>query len=660
MRQVSQVVFCVLVGFNLATATAANPPASFDAAAAFGARPDVVNLTLSPDGHTIAYVTPLAGQGTAVETQVLSKDAKPKVALYSDGKEEHISHCDWVANDRLVCAIRGVFKDVVPQPFQRLVAVNADGSNLKLLNKPQTHFQHSFETGGTEVIDWLPDENGLVLISRLYVAQDSIENRYGSVRNGLGVDRLDTRTLATNSVVPPGQSASGYVSDQHGTVRIMEQSDIVGATGTNSGTARFFYRVKGNDKWQPLSTYNYFSREGFEPVAVDRDKDVAYGFKKKDGRLAVYTFSLDSGSNETLLFARDDVDVTDIIDIGRQHRVVGVAYVTDRRHAMYTDPTIAALEKALSGALHSESVGIVDESLDETKLLILASSDVDPGTYYLFDRNSRQLGTLLPVRGKLEGVTLAPMRAVTFTARDGTSIPGYLSLPPGKTDLKGLPAIVMPHGGPGARDEWGFDWLAQYFAHQGYAVLQPNFRGSAGYGDQWFVQNGFKSWQIAIGDVLDAGRWLVAQGADPQKLAIFGWSYGGYAALQSVIVDQSLFKAAVAVAAVTDLPALAEQSRGWSNFYLQQDYIGTGPHVREGSPAENAAKIKVPVLLFQGTKDTNVYPHQAELMDHALAAAGVQHELITYQNLDHQLADSAARADMLRRSDAFLRAAFAH
>ncbi|MEI9851159.1 MAG: alpha/beta fold hydrolase [Sphingomonas sp.] len=120
----------------------------------------------------------------------------------------------------------------------------------------------------------------------------------------------------------------------------------------------------------------------------------------------------------------------------------------------------------------------------------------------------------------------------------------------------------MPHGGPGARDEWGFDWLAQFFAARGYAVLQPNFRGSAGYGEDWFLENGFKSWRTAIGDVNDGGRWLVGQGiAAPAKLAIVGWSYGGYAALQSAVLDPELFKAIVAIAPVTDLGALKEESR---------------------------------------------------------------------------------------------------
>jgi dipeptidyl aminopeptidase/acylaminoacyl peptidase len=241
---------------------------------------------------------------------------------------------------------------------------------------------------------------------------------------------------------------------------------------------------------------------------------------------------------------------------------------------------------------------------------------------------------------------------------DGTSIPGYLTLPPGVETAKDLPAIVMPHGGPSARDYWRFDWLAQFYASRGYVVLQPNFRGSTGYGEDFFHQNGFRSWPTAIGDVLDAGKWLVAQGmARADRLAIVGWSYGGYAALQSAVVDPSVFKAIVAIAPVTDLPDLKEKYRNWSNFVLASREIGEGPHVREGSPALNAGKIKVPVLLFHGEMDRNVPIQQSKEMADRLASAGVPHELVTWPDLDHQLEDSEARAEMLRKSDAFLRRA---
>ncbi|MEO7178497.1 MAG: S9 family peptidase, partial [Allosphingosinicella sp.] len=352
------------------------------------------------------------------------------------------------------------------------------------------------------------------------------------------------------------------------------------------------------------------------------------------------------------------VDVGGTIRIGRAHRVVGAAYSLEKPEAVYFDPTLAALGKSLSKALPGlPLVRFVDSSSDESKLLLWAGSDTDAGRYYLYDKAAKRLAELMLSRPPLENVPLATVKPVRYKAADGTEVPAYLTLPPGSNG-KNLPALVMPHGGPSSRDEWGFDWLVQFYANRGYAVLQPNYRGSSGYGDSWYQKNGFQSWRTAIGDVNDAGRWLVSQGiADPSKLAIVGWSYGGYAALQSEVLDPGLFKAVVAVAPVTDFATLVKDSAEFTNYRVVRNMIGTGPHIREGSPAQNAAKIKVPVLLFHGDMDLNVGINQSRMMQDRLKVAGAQSELVVYAGLDHQLEDSLARTDMLKRSDAFLRKA---
>ena len=193
---------------------------------------------------------------------------------------------------------------------------------------------------------------------------------------------------------------------------------------------------------------------------------------------------------------------------------------------------------------------------------------------------------------------------------------------------------------------------------RGYAVLQPNYRGSTGYGADWYKKNGFKSWRLAIGDITAAAHWLTARGiAAPGKLAIVGWSYGGYAALQAGATEPDLFKAIVAVAPVTDLERLREQSRDFTNFRLVDAFIGHGPHVAEGSPSNNAAAIKAPVLLFHGDRDLNVNIAQSRLMEDKLKGAGKAVTLAVFPGLDHQLAAAAARTQLLADSDAFLRKA---
>jgi dipeptidyl aminopeptidase/acylaminoacyl peptidase len=169
------------------------------------------------------------------------------------------------------------------------------------------------------------------------------------------------------------------------------------------------------------------------------------------------------------------------------------------------------------------------------------------------------------------------------------------------------------------------------YANRGYAVLQPNFRGSSGYGDAWFQKNGFQSWRTAIGDVTDGGRWLVSQGiADPKKLSIVGWSYGGYAALQSAVIAPDLFKAVVAIAPVTDLAQLRQDALKYSSGLIDRDFIGSGPHIREGSPALHASAIKAPVILFHGSLDSNVPIAQSRLMNDKLRDAGKKTEIVLY------------------------------
>jgi dipeptidyl aminopeptidase/acylaminoacyl peptidase len=637
--------------------------AEFDAAKAFGARPSVADLSLSPDGMNVAFIAPAAGQASVLYVQSLAKGASrtSKAVLGASGKPERLGRCNWVSNQRLVCQIYGVLVSgslLEPVHFTRLVAVNADGSKLKLLSTRTGSFTRGFELGGGEVIDWLPDEDGAVLMTRVYLPDDHTASHIGSAKHGIGVDRVDTQTEAARTIEQPRDDAVVYISDGRGTVRVMGVKSRPGALGDyDSGNTTYYYRTAGSRDWQSLREVVGEGHNGFQPIAVDHDANLAYGYKKLDGRLALYTLALDGSLKEELIYSRPDVDVGALNRIGRRDRIVGVSYSDEFSHYHFLDPDFEKLLASLARALPGQPLlRIADSSMDESKLLIRAGSDHDPGLYYLFDKKLRQLETFLVVRAELEGVKLASVKPIHYQATDGTLIPGYLTLPPGVDTPKDLPAIVMPHGGPGARDNWRFDWLAQFYASRGYAVLQPNFRGSTGYGDDFFNQNGFRSWPTAIGDVLDAGRWLVSQGiANPGKLAVVGWSYGGYAALQAAVVDPTVFKAVIAIAPVTDLPELKEAHRGWSDFLIVNREIGDGPEVREGSPALNAAKIKVPVLLFHGEMDRNVPIRQSREMSDRLASAGVPHELVTWPDLDHQLEDSAARAEMLRKSDAFLR-----
>jgi dienelactone hydrolase len=655
-------VLCGWLGMAGLHGVQAEGAAATDVAAAFGARAAVASVRMSPDGESVAFLQPGKGTGNTLVVRRLAEGAKSIGALGSDGKPFHLNSCSWVANDRLVCEIYGLVPD--PNaihgllPLTRLIAVNADGSNLKQLSTTLNENSRGYLLSGGSIVDWLPDQDGSVLMAREY--RPDSHGHMGSDAEGLGVDLVDTRTLAITRVVAASRDAFEYLSDGRGTVRIMGSVVRNSVTNQETGELRFAYRLQGSTDWHALSEYTPDTHSGFRPIAVDHDLNLAYGWKQLDGRRALYSMTLDASPHQTLIYSRQDVDVGGLIRIGRRNRVVGVAYATDRPYYEFLQDDFKQMVATVHRALTKQPLlRVVDSNVDESKMLIIAGSDADPGNYYIFDRKLNQLRAFLAVRPQLAGMTLARVRPITYPGPDGVMIPAYLTLPPGRESALGLPAIVMPHGGPSSRDEWGFDWLAQSYAALGFAVLQPNYRGSTGYGDEWFQQNGFRSWNIAVGDVVAAGHWLVNAGiADPAKLGIVGWSYGGYAALQSVDIDANLFKAIIAIAPVTDLAALKEERRGWSDFTVVSNFIGEGPHMSEGSPITHADKFKQPVLIFHGTADRNVGVEESIRMAKALKRAGVQSELVTFEDRDHQLEDSEVRTDMLRRSDAFLRHAF--
>jgi dienelactone hydrolase len=607
----------------------------------FGARESVQQMDLSPDGTKVAFIGPGPGRSTIGYVVDLSRpDAQPQVVARSDGNPSRLRWCKFASDERLVCRMGGIAKEVGGglMPFARLLVVAADGSGGAELISSLSRGRRFVQFDG-DLVDWLPDDPGAVLVGR-----------------GGQVERIDLLSRRGTPVQSNLSGGAGYMIDGQGNIRIRYLGSVRGATFQAGTRTSFYYRPGASGDWRPLGTFDSANREGLVPLAVDGELNAAYLLKKLDGRLALHRVKLDGSMATELVHASDRVDVDDVVRLGRSGRVIGVTFAEEKRRIIYFDPELGQLAADLGKAI--PNLPIIDfqgSSRDGSKLLIHAGADNDPGRYFIYERGSRKLTEIMLVRPDLENVRLAAVRPVSYPAADGTLIPAYLTLPPGR-EARGLPAVVLPHGGPSARDEWGFDWLAQYLAGQGYAVLQPNYRGSAGFGDAWLQRNGFQGWRTSIGDIADGARWLAAEGvAAPDRIAVVGWSYGGYAALQAAASEPGLFKAVAAIAPVTDLQQLKDDWRDFTSFRNTAEFIGSGPHIREGSPLQNAARIQVPVLLFHGDRDLNVLVSHSQRMDRALRSAGRQSELQVYEGAEHDLGDATVRAHMLNRIAQLLR-----
>jgi dienelactone hydrolase len=654
--RVALLVFAGL--YNAAPATGQNADLAADAKA-FGARDSVVSPDLSADGSQVIYVTPGPDHSSVAVIGDLEA-GKFTQMIASNGNPDKLRWCNFVSAKRAVCQITGNVPNGVIGliGFSRLLAINSDGSQIKPLGQSSSFYDSGIRQVDGDIIDWLDGVSGKVLMQRDYVPEEGkLNTRIIRSKQGLGVDRLDTTSLIADPVESPRDGASGYLTDGLGHVRLLEMPDV-SAEGYLTGPVKYFYRATNSNNWTPLT---HADVDDFKPLAVDAETNQLYALKKLGGRLALYAIKLDGTLSSTLVASNPRVDIDDVVRFGDGERVIGYTYSEDVGRVVYFDPEFKALAEALSGALPNlPLIDFIDSSHDGRKLLIHVGSDNDPGRYFIFDRDRKTLTPAMLDRPELDGRHLASVKAVTIPAPDGAMIPAYLTLPSGK-EGKNLPAVVLPHGGPSSRDHWGFDWLAQFLAARGYAVIQPEYRGSAGFGDTWLNENGFKNWRTSIGDITAAAKWLGAQQiANPARIAIVGWSYGGYAALQSASTEPSLYKAVVAIAPVTDLPLLKQDAKNFTNAELVEREIGDGPQLSEGSPVRHAADITAPVLMFHGDRDSNVSIVHSQKMDAALKAAQHESELVTFNGLDHQLDDSGARIEMLTKIGALLDRTIGH
>jgi dipeptidyl aminopeptidase/acylaminoacyl peptidase len=609
-------------------------------------------VKISPDGRHLAAVAVIKDRPVLALVDLQTGGG---AAVYPrDG--DQVVELWWVNPNRVIYTV-GQKVDGFDRPFAtgELFAVNADGHGAATLfgyragtQSTGSLVQHATaEYASASLIDTLRDDENHVLVG-ISPWSTGAEGAFTEV------DRMDVRDGTRHRVAMAPLRNASFLVDHRGVVRF--------AYGSNSNAKEeVYYRADERAPWSLLFTEGAHGAP--MPVVFDQDDARVFVSCDRAGAVAaICPWDVATGKLLGPIWSSPAV-APDALELSLDHQqVVGVDYMPGMPAISALVPGSDTLKiiSAFSRQFPGEFADVVSSTDDGKKAVVLVSSDVDPGTYYLWDAEAGKAHVLLQRASWIKPEDMARMQPVEFEARDGVPLRGYLTRPPGQEDASHLPMVVFVHGGPfGVRDTWAFDPYVQMLATHGYAVLQVNYRGSGGYGFG-FERAGYRQWGGRMqDDVTDATRWAVAQGiADPARMCIFGGSYGGYAALEGAIKEPDLYRCAIGYVGVYDLGLMYRrgdipQSIAGKNYL--HDALGDDMSVLDSrSPVRQLDHLKAQVMLVVGGEDKRVPPVQGENLHRALLQRGIAHEWIYKSDEGHGFYAEGNRAELFARIVAFL------
>ncbi|MGH8779223.1 alpha/beta fold hydrolase [Paraburkholderia sp.] len=582
----------------------------------FFRRPDRHSFIIAPDGRHLSFLARHAGRQN-VFVQAIDADGAPTGeprALTHETERDVPGHA-WKGNGHILFV-----KDVGGDENFHVLSVPIDSGEPRDLTP--------FDGVKASIVDDLRDDDRHVLIQ--------MNRRDPQV---FDVFRVDVITGELTPIAENPGNVIRWMTDHEGRLRIAIVSDGVNRT--------LLYRDVETAPFRTILTTNF--RETVSPMFFTFDNERLYVLSNRNrDKVAIFEFDPQTGQEEALLFETSHVDVSGLV-YSRNRRVLTIAtYIDDRVHRHFFDDWFREVRVDLERQLPGQDVRIVSFTRDESRAIVRTTSDRSPGSFWIYDTGHRHLAKLADVMPELDPADMVPMSPIRVTARDGLQLNGYLTLPAGfelgQEFTEPLPLIVNPHGGPWARDMWGFNVEAQLLANRGYAVLQINFRGSTGYG-RAFWEASFGQWGRAMqNDIDDAVDWLVSQGiADPARVGIYGVSYGGYATLAGVAFTPDRYAAAVDYVGVSNLFTLLESMPPYWQPLRDMMYEMIGdPRTEAGrqtlhdaSPLFFADRIVTPLLVAQGANDPRVKQAESDQIVDALRARGVDVEYMLKENEGH-------------------------
>ncbi|MCD9028203.1 S9 family peptidase [Luteimonas sp. BDR2-5] len=607
------------------------------------------DIKISPTGEYYAVTLPL-GDRTAVG--IMRRADRTIAGSFRLPKNTHVADFWWANDERLVFGLAERFgsRDF-PSATGELYGMNVDGGRAQLLvgwRVQGTQTGTRIQSGAKEEfvhawpIDLLPDDPRNILVSVSPFTRDPVSR----------VDRMDVYTGRRTTVATVPVNRASFLTDHAGEVRF-----AVGARADN--LSRLYYRDGRGADWQLINDERTSGRLE-SPVGFSGDDRKAYlRVSQPSGPDAIVELDVASGERRELL--RDALVDPEIVYRPGTSTPVGVRYLGATPRLVFFDEASedARLGRMFEKAFPGQVVRIASATRDASVKLLLATSDVDPGSFFTYDAPTKKADFALARRNQVDPERMAPMQGVSLPARDGLMLHGYLTRPASAAADRPLPLVVLPHGGPfGIFDDWAFDPDVQLLAQAGYAVLQLNFRGSGNYGRS-FRQAGARQWGGTMQDDLtDATRWAIEQGhADPQRICIYGGSYGGYAALMGVAREPDLYRCAVGYVGVYDLPLMRSQDRRggmWLRTWVDEWVGNDVQRLGETSPTRLAGRIRAPVLLVAGGEDEIAPVEHTRRMERALRGAGVPVETMYVDNEGHGFYKPENRRAYYTRLLAFL------
>lgn len=589
----------------------------------FFRNPEKSSFQLSPDGEHVSFMAPYESRMNVF----VRKKGSDKAQRITDVTDRDIAGYTWANDDRIL-----YLKDNGGDENFALFGVNLDGSDYKPLT--------FFEGVRTQFIDDLEgDDNHIIVGLNKRVAQIFDPYRLNIVTGELEM-------LAEN----PG-NISGWMTDHDGKLRVAYTTD-----GVNTSV---IYRTTEADEWETLMTTNF--RESMSPLFFTFDNKNLYA-SSNIGRdkNAIVLYDIAKRKEVEVLYEHDEVDVYNLSYSDKRKVLTTISYSTDKRHRVFLDKEAETLFANLESQLPGYEIAITGMNKNEDRYVVRTYSDRSLGSYYFYEKASGKVEKIEDVSPWLNEDDLCEMKPITYKSRDGLVINGYLTVPKG-VDAKNLPVVVNPHGGPWARDSWGFNPEVQFLANRGYAVLQMNFRGSVGYG-RAFWEASFKQWGKTMqDDITDGVNWMIEQGvADKDRVAIYGGSYGGYATLAGLAFTPDVYACGVDYVGVSNLFTFMETIPPYWEQYLEMLYEMVGHPVEEkellesASPVMHADKITSPLLVAQGAKDPRVNIDESDQMVAAMKERGVEVKYLVEPEEGHGFRNEENRFKFYQAMESFL------